>query len=322
MISLFSSMFSKEDNLKKTLEQATTVNESVDTSSHSSSEEVHIKNCPVSEVTLTSDADLQEVTPTIHTDLTIYRLASNEEEEDEEYEADNDNIDMFNPFINLEDILLKLSEKHESLDQELIKLTKTTKTNSLKQHALNEILKVVSGLRSHRYSSEDAIISATLIINDALERILTIFENSHYKYLNSFRKRTENFSLNINNSGILDNLWNIDKEMLNRMIEKLILEGQSDYSESSLFYTNPSSDRYFMMRDKKIVSMLKILSEFVRDLLSLVPDLVLEEEEEAKTEILTPQAIIDAQIDMIFEPIETPSAKESTRRKSKRRGGY
>ena len=322
MISLFSSMFSKEDNLKKTLEQATTVNESVDTSSHSSSEEVHIKNCPVSEVTLTSDADLQEVTPTIHTDLTIYRLASNEEEEDEEYEADNDNIDMFNPFINLEDILLKLSEKHESLDQELIKLTKTTKTNSLKQHALNEILKVVSGLRSHRYSSEDAIISATLIINDALERILTIFENSHYKYLNSFRKRTENFSLNINNSGILDNLWNIDKEMLNRMIEKLILEGQSDYSESSLFYTNPSSDRYFMMRDKKIVSILKILSEFVRDLLSLVPDLVLEEEEEAKTEILTPQAIIDAQIDMIFEPIEKPSAKESTRRKSKRRGGY
>ena len=77
-----------------------------------------------------------------------------------------------------------------------------------------------------------------------------------------------------------------------------------------------------MMRDKKIVSMLKILSEFVRDLLSLVPDLVLEEEEEAKTEILTPQAIIDAQIDMIFEPIEKPSAKESTRRKSKRRGGY
>ena len=257
MISLFSSMFSKEDNHNKPVEPASTVNESVDTSSHSSSEEVHIKNCPVSEVTLTSDADLQEVTPTIHTDLTIYRLASNEEEEDEEYEADNDNIDMFNPFINLEDILLKLSEKHESLDQELIKLTKTTKTNSLKQHALNEILKVVSGLRSHRYSSEDAIISATLIINDALERILTIFENSHYKYLNSFRKRTENFSLNINNSGILDNLWNIDKEMLNRMIEKLILEGQSDYSESSLFYTNPSSDRYFMMRDKKIVSMLK-----------------------------------------------------------------
>jgi hypothetical protein len=316
-------MFSKEDNQKKTLEEATTVNESVDTSSHSSSEEVYIKNNMVSEeVTLTSDADLQEVTPTTHTDLTIYRLARNEDEGDEEYEADNDNIDMFNPFINLEDILLKLSEKHESLDQELSKFTKTTKTNSLKQHALNEILKVVSGLRSHRYSSEDAIISATLIINDALERILTIFENSHYKYLNSFRKRTENFSLNINNSGILDNLWNIDKEMLNRMIEKLILEGQSDYSESSLFYTNPSSDRYFMARDKKIVSMLKILSEFVRDLLSLVPDLVLEEEEEAKTEILTPQAIIDAQIDMIFEPIEKPSAKESTRRKSKRRGGY
>jgi len=141
--------------------------------------------------------------------------------------------------------------------------------------------------------------------------------------LNSFRKRTENFSLNINNSGILNNLCNIDKEMLNRVVERLLLGDQHDYPGPCLFYTSPSSDRFFIARDKKIVSILKILSEFVGDLLALVPDLVFEEEEEAKTtEIPTPQAIIDAQIDMIFEPIEKPSEKESTRRKSKRRGGY
>jgi len=321
---MFSSMFSKEDNHKKPVEQAIMVNESVDTSSHSSSEEVYIKNNMVSEVTLVLDAELQEVTTNVkqtNTDLTIYAIESNVE--DEEYEADEDNIDMFNPFFNFEDILLKLSEKHDLLDQELSKLTKTSKTKSLKQYALNEILKVVSGLRSHRYSSEDAIISATLIINDALEGIVTIFENNHYKYLNSFRKRTENFSLNINNSGILNNLCNIDKEMLNRVVERLLLENQHDYPGPCLFYTSPSSDRFFIARDKKIVSILKILSEFVGDLLALVPDLVFEEEEEAKTtEIPTPQAIIDAQIDMIFEPIEKPSEKESTRRKSKRRGGY
>jgi hypothetical protein len=55
-------------------------------------------------------------------------------------------------------------------------------------------------------------------------------------------------------------------------------------------------------------------------LLGLIPGLVFEEEEPEV--IITPEAIIDAQIDMIFEPIETPAAKDSTRRKSKRRGGY
>ena len=139
--------------------------------------------------------------------------------------------------------------------------------------------------------------------------------------MNLFRKRTENFSLNINNSEVLNNLRDIDKEMLNRVVEKLILDGQKDYSEPCLFYTNPSNDRFFMLRDKKIVSILKTLSEFVKDLLGLVPGLVFEEEEPEV--VITPQAIINAQIDMIFEPIETPAAKDSTtRRKSKRRGGY
>ena len=306
---MFSSMFSKDQAI-------IVVNESVDTSSHSSFEEVHINNPNASDITNI----LEEVNPNpnntnekqTNTDITIYRATSNAEEE-EEYNADDDNIEMFNPFFNLEDILLKLSEKHESLDQELSKLTKT---NNLKQHAINEILKVVSGLRSHRYSSEDAIISATLIINDALDRILTIFENNHYKYLNSFRKRTENFSLNVNNSEVLNNLCDMDKEMLNRLVEKLILDGQKDYSETCLFYTNPSNDRFFMLRDKKIVSILKTLSEFVKDLLGLVPGLVFEEEEPEV--VTTPQAIINAQMDMIFEQ----PVKDSTRRKSKRRGGY
>ena len=329
--SMFTSIFSKEDSHKPVVDQeATIVSESVDTSSHSSFEEVYIHNNKESDIIITSavlDADvLQEVTTTTttnmkqtNTDITIYRLASNSE--DEKYDADDDNIDMFNPLIDMEDILLKLAEKHESLDQELGKLTKTAKTNTLKQHALNEILKTVSGLRSQLYTPEHAIISATLIINDALDRILTIFENNHFKYLDLFRKRTENFSVNINNSGVLNNLRNIDKEMLNRMVEKLILEGQNDYpAEPCLFYTNPSNDRFFMQRDKKIVSILKTLSEFVRDLLGLIPDLVLEEEEKV---IITPQAIINAQIDMIFEPIEMPATKNSTpRRKSKRRGGY
>ena len=309
MISMFSSMFSKD--------QATIVNESVDTSSHSSFEEIHITNNKEASDTIQEINTNEKQT---NTDITIYKVASNAEEEQYE-EQEDDNMEMFNPLLNLEDILLKLSEKHESLDQELGKLTKTSKTQNLKQHALNEILKVVSGLRSQRYSSEDAIISATLIINDALDNILTIFENNHYKYLNLFRRRTENFSLNVNNSEVLNNLCNIDKEMLKRVIEKLILDGQKDYSEPCLFYTNPTSDRFFMLRDKKIVSILKTLSEFVRDLLSLVPDLVFEEEEPEV--VITPQAIIDAQIDMIFEPIETPAAKDfSTRRKSKRRGGY
>jgi hypothetical protein len=322
-------MFSKEDasnnsNNKPVVDQATIVNnESVDTSSHSSFEEVHINNQKASDITDT----LEEVNPNpnpntnpnekqTNTEITIYKVASNAEEKEEEYEADDDNIEMFNPFFNLEDILLKLSEKHESLDQEFCKLTKT---NNLKQHAINEILKTVSGLRSHRYNSEDAILSATLIINDALDRILTIFENNHFKYLNSFRKRTENFSLNVNNSEVLNNLCNMDKEMLNRMVEKLILDGQEDYSEPCLFYTNPSNDRFFMLRDKKIVSILKTLSEFVKDLLSLVPGLVFEEEEEKKKEpevVITPQAIIDAQMEAIFEQPVT------TRRKSKRRGGF
>ena len=327
---MFSSMFSKEDasnnsNNKAVVDQATILNnESVDTSSHSSFEEVHINNQKASDITDT----LEEVNPNpnpntnpnekqTNTEITIYRATSNAEEE-EDKEEDNNDVEMFNPFFNLEDILLKLSEKHESLDQELCKLTKT---NNLKQHAINEILKTISGLRSHRYNSEDAILSATLIINDALDRILTIFENNHYKYLNSFRKRTENFSLNINNSEVLNNLRDIDKEMLNRVVEKLILDGQKDYSEPCLFYTNPSNDRFFMLRDKKIVSILKTLSEFVKDLLGLVPGLVFEEEEPEV--VITPQAIINAQIDMIFEPIETPAAKDSTtRRKSKRRGGY
>ncbi|MEI7961030.1 MAG: hypothetical protein WCI04_01725 [archaeon] len=308
---MFSSMFSKN--------QATIIiNESVDTSSHSSFEEIHIINNNKASDNITDI--LQEVNTNekqTNTNITIYKVASNAEEE--EYEEEADNIEMFNPFLkNLEDILLKLSEKHESLDQELGQLTKTSKTNNLKQYALNEILKTVSGLQSHRYNSEDAIISATLIINNALDRILTIFENNHYKYLNSFRKRTENFSLNVNNTGVLNNLQSIDKEMLNRMVEKLILEGQKDYSDPCLFYTNPTNDRFFMARDKKIVSILKTLSEFVRDLLSLIPDLVFKEEAEV---VITPEAIIDAQIDMIFEPIETPAAKDSTRRKSKRRGG-
>jgi hypothetical protein len=161
-----------------------------------------------------------------------------------------------------------------------------------------------------------------------LDRILTIFENSQYKYLNSFRRRTENFSLNVNNSSVLNNLKNIDKEMLNRMVEKLLLGSQIDYNspQEPLFYTNPSSDKYFMMRDKKIVYILKVLSDFVEGLLGLIPNLVFElDEEEEKQETLSPQAIIDAQIDMIFEPLEQPSvsaSKDSTRRKSKRRGGY
>jgi len=309
---MFSSMFSKN--------QATIIiNESVDTSSHSSFEEIHIINHNKASDNITDI--LQEVNTNekqTNTNITIYKVASNAEEE--EYEEEADNIEMFNPFLkNLEDILLKLSEKHESLDQELGQLTKTSKTNNLKQYALNEILKTVSGLQSHRYNSEDAIISATLIINNALDRILTIFENNHYKYLNSFRKRTENFSLNVNNTGVLNNLQSIDKEMLNRMVEKLILEGQKDYSDPCLFYTNPTNDRFFMARDKKIVSILKTLSEFVRDLLGLIPDLVFEEEE--SDVVITPQAIIDAQIDMIFEPLETSAAKDSARRKSKRRGG-
>ena len=304
---MFSSMFSKDQAI-------IIVNESVDTSSHSSFEEVHINNNNAFDIV--TDI-LQEVNPNekhTNTDITIYKVASNVEEEECEEEED-DNIEMFNPFFNLEDILLKLAEKHESLDQELGKLTKTSKTQNLKHHALNEILKTVSGLRSHRYSSEDAIISATLIINDALDRILTIFENNHYKYLNSFRKRTENFSLNVNNSEVLNNLCNMDKEMLNRMVEKLILDGQKDYSDHCLFYTNPTNDRYFMMRDKKIVSILKTLSEFVRNLLGLIPDLVFKEEEEPEV-VITTQAIIDAQIEAIFEQPVT------TRRKSKRRGGY
>ena len=315
---MLSSMFSKDQAI-------IIVNESVDTSSHSSFEEVHINNQKVSDITDT----LEEVNPNpnpnntnekqTNTDITIYKVVSNVEEKEEEYNADDDNIEMFNPFFNLEDILIRLSEKHESLDQELSKLTKTSKTNNLKHHALSEILKVVSGLRSHRYSSEDANISATLIVNDALDRILTIFENNHYKYLNSFRKRTENFSLNVNNSEVLNNLCNMDKEMLNRMVEKLILDGQEDYSEPCLFYTNPSNDRFFMLRDKKIVSILKTLSEFVRDLLSLVPGLMFEEEEEKEEEpevVITPQAIVDAQMKAIFEQPVT------TRRKSKRRGGF
>jgi hypothetical protein len=313
-------MFSKD--------QATIVNESVDTSSHSSFEEIHINNQKVSDIT----DILEEVNPNpnpnntsekqTNTDITIYKVASNVEEE-EEYNADDDNTEMFNPFFNLEDILLKLSEKHESLDQELVKLTKTSKISSLKQRALSEILTVVSGLRSHRYSPEDAILSATLIINDTLVRVITIFENNHYKYLNSFRKRTENFSLNINNSEVLNNLRDIDKEMLNRVVEKLILDGQKDYSEPCLFYTNPSNDRFFMLRDKKIVSTLKTLSEFVRDLLSLVPGLMFEEEEEKEEEpevVITPQTIVDAQMKAIFEqPVKEDS---TTRRKSKRRGGF
>lgn len=321
MISMFSSMFSKEDtnnNILRKNENAIVNDESVDTSSHSSFEEVHIKNNKESDI-------IQEVTTNVkqtNTDVTIYRVASNADEE-----GDDDCMDMFNPFLNLENILLKLAEKHDSLDHELSKLTKTVKVNNLKQHAINEILKTVFGLRSHLYNSEDAIISATLIINDALVRILTIFENSHYEYLNSFRKRTENFSLGvINNSGVLNNLRKIDKEMLNRMVEKLILEGQSDFSEPSLFYTNPSIDRFFITRDKKIVSILKTLSEFVRDLLGLIPDLVFEEKEpsleEKQSVISSPQAIIDAQIDMIFEEAPQPQVKDSTRRKSKRRGGY
>jgi hypothetical protein len=323
---MFSSIFSKEDSHKTAVNQeATIVSESVDTSTHSSFEEVYIHNNKESGIITSAVLDaeiLQEVTTNMKQtntdDIIIYRLASNSE--DEKYDADDDNIDMFNPFINMEDILLKLAEKHESLDQELGKLTRTTKTNTLKQQALNEILKTVSGLQSQRYTSEHAIISATLIINDALDRILTIFENNHFKYLDLFRKRTENFSVNINNSGVLNNLRNIDKEMLNRMVEKLILEGQNDYpAEPCLFFTNPSNDRFFMARDKKIVSILKTISEFVRDLLGLVPDLVFEKETDVEENVLiTPQAIINAQIDMIFEPIETSSA----RRKSKRRGGY
>jgi hypothetical protein len=316
---MFSSIFSKEDN-RKSADQSTIMNESIDTSSHSSCEEVNIKN-QVSPVDISStQPSLNTEVPT-DTEITVYQVASNLEDESED-----DNIDMFNPFLNLEDALLKLAEKHELLDQELNKLTKTTKMNSLKQHALNEILKVISGLRSHRYSSEDAIISATLIINDALDRILTIFENSHYQYLNSFRRRTANFSLNINNTSVLNNLKSIDKEMLNRMIEKLILGNQQDYSspQEPLVYTNPLNDKYFMTRDKKIVSMLKILSDFVEGLLGLI-SFDLDEHEEEKQEIpSSAQAIIDAQIDMIFEPLEQPSvlAKDSTRRKSKRRGGY
>jgi hypothetical protein len=314
-------MFSKEDNNKSS---TTTIEESVDISSHSSFEEVEvtIKNqVPPLEKSLDSEV------PT-DTELTVYRLQTNVEDDDEEDEVDDNKIDMFNPFLNLEEALLKLAEKHEMLDQELSKLTKTTKVNRLKQNAMNEILNVVSGLRSHRYNSEDAIISATLIINDALDRILTIFENSQYKYLNSFRRRTENFSLNVNNSSVLNNLKNIDKEMLNRMVEKLLLGSQIDYNspQEPLFYTNPSSDKYFMMRDKKIVYILKVLSDFVEGLLGLIPNLVFElDEEEEKQETLSPQAIIDAQIDMIFEPLEQPSvsaSKDSTRRKSKRRGGY
>jgi hypothetical protein len=314
---MFSSMFSKDQAI-------IIVNESVDTSSHSSFEEVHINNPNASDITDT----LEEVNPNpnpnntnekqTNTDITIYKVASNTEEE--EYNADDDNIEMFNPFFNLEDILIRLSEKHESLDQELCKLTKT---NNLKQHAINEILKTVSGLRSHRYNSEDAILSATLIINDTLVRVITIFENNHYKYLNSFRKRTKNFSLNINNSEVLNNLRDIDKEMLNRVVEKLILDGQKDYSEPCLFYTNPSNDRFFMLRDKKIVSILKTLSEFVRDLLSLVPGLMFEEEEEKEKEpevVITPQTIVDAQMKAIFEqPVKEDC---TTRRKSKRRGGF
>ena len=321
---MFSSMFSKEDISNKTVDQDTIVNESVDTSSHSSFEEIHINNNKTSDIITDILQEVNTNEKQTNTDITIYKVASNAEpEEYEEYEEEDKNIEMFNPFLKLEDILLKLSEKHESLDQELCKLTKTSKMNNVKQHALNEILKTVSGLRSHRYNSEDAIISATLIINDALDRILTIFENNHYNYLNSFRKRTENFSLNINNTGVLNNLQSIDKEMLNRIVEKLILEGQIDYCtpQEPLFYTNPSDDRYFIKRDKKIVAILKTLSEFVRYLLGLIPDLVFEEEE-SDVVISSPQAIIDAQIDMIFEPIETPAAKDSTRRKSKRRGGY
>jgi hypothetical protein len=110
--------------------------------------------------------------------------------------------------------------------------------------------------------------------------------------------------------------------MLNRLVEKLLLEGQHDYPGPCLFHTNPSTDRFYIARDKKIVSIMKVLSDFVRDLLGLIPDFVFEEEKEAEVTILSPQAMIDAQIDMIFEPIEKPAARESTRRKSKRRGGY
>jgi Arc/MetJ-type ribon-helix-helix transcriptional regulator len=107
------------------------------------------------------------------------------------------------------------------------------------------------------------------------------------------------------------------------VVEKLILDGQKDYSEPCLFYTNPSNDRFFMLRDKKIVSTLKTLSEFVRDLLSLVPGLMFEEEEEKEEEpevVITPQTIVDAQMKAIFEqPVKEDS---TTRRKSKRRGGF
>ena len=57
----------------------------------------------------------------------------------------------------------------------------------------------------------------------------------------------------------------------------------------------------------------------MRDLLSLVPGLMFEEEEEKEEEpevVITPQAIVDAQMKAIFEQPVT------TRRKSKRRGGF
>lgn len=306
---MFSSIFSKED--KRNLSTTMLINDdSIDTSTHSSFEEVSIleKVAPILEM---REPKLLKAVCEPEPECDIIINNSNNSI------IENENK-MFNPFFDMEETLLKLADKHNQIDEELNKLLNPNKILLLKQTAIAEIIKIVSLLPSHTHDSEGAIISATLLINDTLERILTIYYNKHYKFLNSFQKKTNHFSLNINNNCVLSNLKLADKEVLDRIIERLILEGQTDYynrQHEPLFYTNVAEDRYFIKRDQIVVAILKIFSLFVKNLLDLIPNLSFEEE---NLVIPTEQDKINNQIDMIFEPIQEPFV--STKRRSKRRG--
>jgi len=313
---MFSSIFSKEENKTNLSTTSISVNELMDTSTHSSFDEVIVNNpSNVSEKENESEKVEGGISESDKLEISQMDLTLFKDEGDTNYEIENEM--MYNPFLNLEEILLKLADKHNQLDEELNKIKNPNKILELKQCANAEIIKLVSSLPSHTHDSEGAVITAILLINDTLERILTVYHNKQYKYLNSFQKKTDNFSLNVYNNCVLNNLRASDKEMLNRLIENLILEGQSDYCERKqqpLFYTNSLDDRYFIKRDKIIVAILKILSHFVENLLALIPNLQFEEE---MVVALTEQDKIDAQMEMIFEPIKEIVP---TKRRSKRRG--
>jgi len=301
-------MFSKEDN-KTNLSTTVLINDLIDTSTHSSFEEVIIDKTAVEE----KETQIPEAEEDI---ITVFNLVSEGDDND-----DNEN-ELINPFINFEEILLKLADKHNQLDEELNKLRNPNKIFELKQTAIAEIINIVSSLPSRTHDSESATISATLLINETLDRILTIYYNKHYDYLKTFKKKTDNFSLNVNNNCVLNNFKISDKEMLNRLIERLILEGQTDYADRKqepLFYTNLADDRYYIKRDKIIVLILKVLSIFVKYLLELIP--ILDLNEETIINIETEQDKINSQIDMIFAPLQETLQEPlvSTKRRSKRR---